>query len=238
MSTLLNWIQAYYKFDEATGTLAETSVWSSDITMSHSWILWGTWKINNGADFSGGNNRIGTSSAILTWTTDFAIGMWARFPDNAVQFFFDNRNGTQNQNRIFFSRQSNTSDTAWRRIRFFYNITTQNQSLYSTSDINDNEWYLLGFQSVWTTLSLWINWVQNNTLTRAAWNILQSWTWKWGNHYVVSSTFTGLKGNLDEAPVYNRWLTSAEWLELYNSWNWLSYPFTSKSSAWFLMRNF
>ena len=235
MSTLLDWLQAYYKFDEATGTLAETSVWSSDITMSHTWILWSAGKINNGADFSGGNDRIGTGNAILTWTTDFAIGMWARFPDNALQFFFDNRTSTAN-NRIFFSRQSSTSDTAWRRIRWYYNTSWNNISLYSTSDTNDNEWCLLGFQRVWNLFSIWINWVQNNSQTSAVWNILQSWTWKWGNHYVVSWTFTGLKWNLDEAPVYNRWLTSAEWLELYNSWAWLSYPF--RKPAWFLMRNF
>ena len=237
MSTLLNWIQAYYKFDETTGTLAETSVWSSDITMSHSWILWGAWKINNGADFSGGNNRIGTSSAILTWTTDFAIGMWAIFPDNTLQFFLDNNSGSA-LNRMFFSRQSNTSTTAWRRIRFFYRDTGTRESVYSTEDTNDNEWYLLGFQKEWNVFSLWINWVQNNSQVSSKSNVLQTWTWKWGNHFIVSSTSTGLKGNLDEAWVWNRWLTSAEWLELYNSWAWLSYPFTSESSAWFLMRNF
>ena len=231
--SLISKVTHYWKKDENTWTTAFDSVWSADITLSNT--SWTTGKINSGLDFNGTNSAWLLPNWIYS-RSKMAFWEWIN-PDSLVGNTFDNpilQQAAQGTDWAFYFALNSST------IRLAYVDTTNTRyNLDISRSTSNGQWILIWFNYDWAwQKSIWVNWV--NIWQQSSWWDLKNYSSTpltlWANNYGSPGFLFDWK--IDEWFIANDTLTSAEWLELYNSWAWLQYPFTSESSAWFLMKNF
>lgn len=211
-------IVAYYKLDWN----ANDAAGSNDGT-----INWATYtasgKINWAYDFDGTNDYI--SATVESLTDDWTYSCWV-YRDSAS---WDNyptilsKYTTSTSNREF-------GILCYKLDSYLVNINIpyiENNIVTSTTEIGLDTWYHIVATKSWTTWSLYIDWdledSQTNSTTQES--STDFWVWCWVNNTWSQVNFFPWK--IDEVWIRDRALTSTEISELYNSWDWLQYPFTA-----------
>ena len=171
------------------------------------WIIW------NSATFNG------TSSKIDIWnssTLDISSG-------NMTWNFWCNLTSLANF-KTFFRRW--TANVNWyyiyldaSKVTFASNQSWTQQVVACSNTLSTNTTTMVTVSKNWTSIEFYINWVSINSAsisnpTTSTSNLI---IWQYDNSNVTSWW-------LDEIWIYDL-LTPTEITELYNSWNWLSYPF-------------
>lgn len=209
----INWLIAYYKLDETSGTKVSDSVGSNDWTASWATIVTG--KINNGREFDWTNDKITISTIISVKTISMRL---------------QNANITSSSNMLFNADWTNYIWQVHPDWYMYNNLWNWNKNI-SHWISTKNTWYHIVIIADWTNLKLYNNWVLKGKLSESNYLFVKN-IWNWG------STYPGYWWNwkLDEIWIWSRVLSdwwasvwdTAWWevAELYNSWNWLAYPFT------------
>ena len=231
--SLTDWLVSYWKLDEASGTTAFDSVGSNDWTLEGT-AWWTTGKINSWVQSPDSTNNAYVNMwthPVLSW--NFSVSIWVKKTWNNPWWYTYFAWGN-NFNNFFSFTNFNSSNNYWIRLRTF---TTFEQTLISW--INTWQWYHLVATRDWNNLKWYVDWnLTLNVTNSIVWVTLSNQQFYFLWHKTGSSFNQNFIWVIDEIGVWNRVLTSTEITELYNSWAWLQYPFTSESSAWFLMRNF
>lgn len=218
---------SYWKLDESSWN-ASDSVGSNTLTNTN--VTYATWKINNWGSFNWSSSYFTSSWSVVSWTWPVSMFAWV------------NITSIKDSNTIISKRDNNNS---W---LFFWKIYSNwkqqfqdyNGSLFQFPNTPSNTvmsawtWYHVWFIRNWTSWTFYLNWVSDWTITASSnlsWNTqslkigIDSVDWSW-------SCFNG---KIDEVWVRNKVLSSTEITQLYNSWAWLQYPFTTETSPSFLM---
>lgn len=238
--SLLTGLVSYWKFDETSGTTASDSHGSNNGTANNSRVFWTAWKINNGADFTKGDDNINIPTSLvntwLNWASVITLAFWVK------------RNSINSSQTLFIARTS--ANNAWIQVDFNSNNTLRLGGRSQTSDwyqqistswtyTSTSDWYFIAaeFDYVWNRLKCYIN----NTQVFNTWVSFWSSTLNFTSNLLSIGSFNNTSGFynwlIDELAIYNRALSSSEISELYNNWDWLQYPFATKKPAWFLFRN-
>lgn len=99
----------------------------------------------------------------------------------------------------------------------------------NTHTLSATTWYHLAITQTWTTVAFYKN---GSALWNASWSV--SYTWWVSNQVAITKMFTN-GGRFSHVWVWTRALSSTEISQLYNSGNWLAYPFVTtniKSINW------
>lgn len=188
------------------------TIWSLTPSWSPSTV---TWKILNWRQYwSTAKDQFTYSSAIPAWT----ISLWIN--KNTVTGW-----------RIFWKTQLSVTDVITitltsSKIALIINDSADLNS--SASTLSDNTWYHYAITWDWSNVIVYKNWAvettQSSTKTVQA-NAQQFSIWN--TNFDTSQPYAGI---VDELWIWTRALSSWEISQLYNSWNWLTYPFTISST--------
>ena len=238
--TLLNWIQAYYKFDEWSWTTAFDSVGSNDWTLSNTRIWEASWKINWMADFTKWNDDIALWSfwTLFNWSNSFAISWWfntASFPINTNPSNSPTLLSFRQNNNIFIVHWDNAPTN---QLNVIANINNVFGNPVSSPALSLNTWY--HFVINYNPSSWWQMFLDGvlESTSSLTWTIPAPSSSNINYFGQIGGNARYYNWRLDEWWIWNRILTQAEVTELYNNWDWLQYPFWTQKPAWFLMRNF
>lgn len=204
---------AYWKLDESSGNAAD-SVGSNTLTNAN--ITYSAWKINNWASFNGTSSKLTAGSAIsIEWA--MTIAFWFNPTSwSYVKYLCDN---TANVNRCWMWRENTWwSDWTFVNSYFIYNKWT---------NFVANEWYHVAIvydYSITNKIICYKNWSQLWVDTWYDKTEDFSRTPKFWASWTNADWYSWLE---DEIWIWTRALSSTEISELYNSWAWLTYPFTS-----------
>lgn len=206
---------AYWKADESSWNYAD-SIWSN--TWTPTWTSYVAWKINNGISFSGGTSFVTLANYLWTlWDNPYTLSMWVK-PTSLDTTNWDVLLWPWDRN------QQHIIASDWK-----LNLTTYDWSVWQvmgTSTLTNGNWYHIVFQRTSGTAGkVYVNWSDDTSGTadmrNPAWTLAQSF--RLGSRQdATAANFNGLE---DEIGIWSRALSAGEISQLYNSWNWLSYPF-------------
>lgn len=209
---LLNWLVAYYKFDESSWNATDSI---GGFTLTNNWTAtYGAWMLNNAVTTTTVWPKYMSSTSDL-WlngsSQNFTFAWWIR-PTATIatqQVFFNHADAGQH-NDIQFDWFSSNARFIRTRLGAGSDICSVAQT-FSIATV-----YCIICKYDWATLSLRIN---NWTATTAA----SSWNWSaWGTDwFAIGSQIGGTTAYLwesDEFAIANRAWTAAEETLFYNSW--------------------
>lgn len=209
---------SYYKLDSNSNDSLWTNNWT-DTSVSYV-----SGKISNAASYNGTTSKTDLPLT-LNPTAQLTIAWWINSNSSSRQWIFVNSNGTSNVGTAW-SCELNT--TAW-KLHFTLAVWGSASSLVSSWSISTSSWYHVAFVYDWSSRYIYINWsldisgAFSGTLnTPSTGNTI----W-WYGSYGWGLLFSGL---IDEVWYWDRWLSWSEVSQLYNSWSWLTYPFTASST--------
>jgi len=221
---------AYYKFDENTGSTAWDSVGSNDGTISGATRT--TWKINSWLSFDWTNDEVSLWNISSLFTTNEAsLVMWVKLdvatPVNVAQTWF----------AAFWTDSARSHYPFTDGLAYIETFRSSRVNSISLSgSIDRTTWHM-----VTITTTPWTNWwkmYQNDTLIhQTTWEAsvsipTSSFIWK----SVSAGGDSFIDWVVDEVWLRSRTLSSSEITELYNSWAWLQYPFsTANTTNFFFM---
>jgi len=221
-STLLNNLQAYYKFESNLNDSVWSNNWTGTSITYWTGIIWNSWIFN------------GTTSKVLLWTDtcnftgSFTISVWVKFTSiGAYDVIFSNFN--QSPSGIawyWFICRINPSN------QVEFNIYNDSQVLLSTTaTVTTWTWYNIVFVRTSSTWSaIYINWtssVTNSSTFNPSYPTYSFHPSIWALEYFAWSYLNDqyINWNIDELWIWTRALTGTEITELYNSWTWKTHPF-------------
>lgn len=228
LTTNLQW---YYKFESNLNDSVWSNNWTGTSVTYWTGIIWNAWIFN------------GTTSKALLWndtcnfTGSFTISAWVKFTSvGAYKVIFSNYNLSPSVIAWYwFICRINPSN----QIEFV--IYNDSQVILATSaTVTTWTWYNIVFVRTESTGSaIYINWTSSisNSSTFNPWytwsafhpsiGALEYYNWSYLNEQYIN-------WNIDELWIWTRALTGSEITQLYNSWAWLSYPFSSWNSNFFM----
>ena len=226
-STLLNGIQAYYKFDETSGTNANDEIGSIDGTLANGASFTATGKINNGVYIADAGDQVSMGNNFnFDYNDDFTYSVWIKrvsiggikmimskyatanksmfmfFNSDKIEFNLLNVSGS---NALTIKTANSYTDTSgWHHYLLTYDGTSHNAA--------GTKLYVDNVLQTWGTIA-------KDALTAT---ILNTAPFELGNRNTNSF---GLFGHMDEFGVWDRVLTVDERNELYNSGAGEQHPF-------------
>jgi hypothetical protein len=231
-NTLLTGIRAYWKFNEASGTLYDSTANANNLdVISGSPTYRAAGKIDSGFTFNSDTDVISKASStnIRPTGATFSVSFWVKFSTlpsvgGSSQNIFvitDSTTGTGYAIRIL-----GASDNSIHLV--IYNATPTQYQWYSTSNIiNDNNWHHVVCIAKGNGLSgeVWVDNADDNVSadTQSGNIITADGATVLGN--ISAAGGEAFLGTLDEVGVWNKALTSTEVSSLYNSGSGRSYPF-------------
>lgn len=221
-------ILAYYKLDwNSNDSVGSNNGTDTSISYGSSYG-----KINEGALLSGTSRSLITSQSSFNLQSSFTLLAWVKLSSygKSSSYFggIITKDNVISGNRCFVFGVRGPADTPnTGKLRFTPNLSVDSSSVLSTSKIPLNQWVLVGIVSTQGTYTFYIN---GSAAGSASVNITPSFQGtaplclglQDNTPYVES-----MLGSIDEVGVWSRALSSTEITELYNSWDWLQYPFTS-----------
>ena len=212
-----SWIIWYYKLDSNSND----SIWSNHWTDTS--ITYSAWKIWNCAWYTSSTSKIVITENTSLALTEFSISFW--FNAAGTTWF-----------RPIFRRSAAFMQwyavyMSWANIYWYIgnwaDIATPAQSVSAWT------WYkwLLRWSNTTKTLSLRINNWTPQTITTWT-NITNSWVL---NFLYDVPNATSWNSKIDEVAIYNRVISDSEDDILYNSWNWITYPFNEGNFLQFFL---
>ena len=236
--SLTTWLISYYKFDEWSWTTAFDSVGSNDWTLVSSPTWTTTSKLWPYALSFSWWNHVSLSNLMSFNNNAFSFGCWIRPATiNTRWWIFIKWTGQGNRDLAIFQDNQDIRVTIYQQW-----TPTTFAGVRINGVLSVNQWFNISLTYDGSGNRSWINLRVNNQL-----HSVTEWVTSinrytnndnarfWADTFWENWNFNWI---LDEVWIWNRVLTASEITELYNSWDWLQYPFTSESSAWFLMRNF
>jgi peptidoglycan/xylan/chitin deacetylase (PgdA/CDA1 family) len=217
-STLANGIEAYWKFDDGSGTSAADATGFGNTGTTHGSNIWTTaGKINGGLQLggSGSGNYVSTSFAVPTSGTVTYAG-WAQAADKSASYGILGGSAGSG-NGMLVQIPSGTSN-----IKFWRHSSGVGVTFTGVVPAPGTwfQWVLVDNTTAQTT-TLYINGVSAGTVSDTS-TYTTPGTLEVGGYAGTSSPFKGLE---DEVGVWNRALTSSEVSSLYNSGTGVQYPF-------------
>ncbi|MEI6745888.1 MAG: LamG-like jellyroll fold domain-containing protein, partial [Methylococcaceae bacterium] len=161
--------------------------------------------------------RLNTNSSSL-FSNDFSIGVWVKFHNfqNAYPMIVE----AENYNVAFHGLGSAYSSDLQKRVGFYQ----QNQDGYpisrigqmeSSSKLEENKWYFVTVVKADLQFKMYLN-SDVSISTTATKNILMDGKFITVGASILHPSSSGLNGEIDDLRIYNRALTEAEVMELYN----------------------
>ena len=214
LSTGLN---AYWKFDETSGTTAYDSLNTYDLTNTGA-IINSDGKIETSYLFEGGSDRVTNDTSIL-WNTRMTVGAWIKSTYTAG---YQNVISTYRYSTYAYGYDLNIRNSG-AEFALRGGINGNRAVDVNVSGINDGNWHHVIGTWDGSTIRLYVDASLRGT---------NSWTYD--VQYIPTCYFSignragsiPFNGNIDEPFVYNRAITPAEVSALYNNGLGLSYPFT------------
>lgn len=226
---LIDNLVAYYKLDSNSNDSFWTNNWV-DTSMTYT-----SGKINNCGSFNWTTSKIVSSNnSWFTWDALFSMSAWV----NVSTLWSSNTYSILNIGTVSGTPPNNMSvvvswETFFGSIAFLWNGSTVwiANWLVSTST-----WHHICVTKTTWNISTWVkiylNW-SLQTLTKSY--IPQQFNIS--NDVITIGQYDGtsykMNWLIDELWIWNKVLTASEVTELYNSWNGLSYPFSTAKSAFF-----
>ncbi len=216
---------SYHKLEDLTDSVGSRTLTNTGSTANVSA------KIGNGYDSSTSNStkRLGnTTNYWINWWA-CSISAWIKINWNhsvvdhplAVNEYCGSNGSAYILNGIGFN-QTNTqvqfsrlrTAVAWQDAVYAFTPWTTFHHYVYTYDGTSIRWYVDWTLVVWPTAASG----GGTTEVRDTWLAIL------GSNYTSWHWFSGI---VDEVWVWNRAITASEVTELYNSWNWLAYPFST-----------
>lgn len=228
---------SYWKLNESSGN-ASDSVWSN--TLTNNWtVTYTTGKIWNWADFwsTWNTKSLRTPSTLGIDGWNITISAWVKKKANITSgkycFAWYQKNGTSKvEYRLWIDNSSGTEKIWFTRGKIW---VADNNAQYTTTLDTSNFHHIVGTYD-WTNAIFYLDWTQQATVASSGnWTtvLYTDWFSLWMNNN--NDSFIENNFIVDEVWVWSRALSSTEISELYNSWNWLGYPFTAFNNSSFLM---
>jgi hypothetical protein len=223
---------SYWKLDESSGNAVDSI---GSVTGTNTGVDFSAGKINNGADFGGGTDKISLGNN-FNFSSSFSISLWFQITTTSGELRLITKGdsaGNQYQWGIQMNGSGNVSPALWNGSGAGY------LSFVGSSSISLNTWYhyVLTYNSSTTTLTGYLNGSSDGSdnTTNGSWLTSGSANCLLGARADNDSPLTG---RLDEVSIFNRALTATEVTELYNSGSGLQYPWEATpetNAAGFLM---
>jgi hypothetical protein len=197
-------LEGYWKFDEASGTLANDSSSGGNNGTLTNGPTWGAGKVNNALTFNGTTQYVSTGNATLG-SSAFTVTAWvkpATVSTTAMVLYYSN---TGNTNRLMM-RLNNTGHLE------FYDEASG--SIASTATLSANAWRFVAMTFDGSTKRLYVDSIADSTGSSAYNSSANS-----GPYYIGKDPINGnfFNGTIDEVRIYNRALSASDVLTLYNS---------------------
>lgn len=209
-------LEAYYKFDETSGTTATDAENSNDLTITGCTVNQ-TGKLTKAYDFDGTNDYVsGTITNLPIGSTARSVNMWVYSHDvgNYIDFF---TYGTAATNQLFHFRQNNDA-TIW--------FQDQGTTVNSTGTLTVNTWHMVTMTFDGTdTVKLYIDGSEDGS--SASFSSVNTGTTYGANigRYPTGAEYWN--GLIDEVSVWSRALSASDISDLYNSGSGLAHPFVT-----------
>lgn len=228
MALTTNLIWAWH-FDESSGNASDSSGnWNT--LVNNGTIGFSSGKFSNCADLWTTNTTkyFSLASAILDTSTtgNSSVGGWVNIstaPASGVDY--ELYGAIKNGWRSFEYKYSNISWTLCLNLTVYDGSTSWVYQQNVTLTVGT--WYHVIWTVSWNSISTYLNWVQlwsaqtiTNTSNSTTVNNFTVWRHPNASYWYACSNF-------DETWAWTRAITATEVAQLYNSWNWLIYPFTS-----------
>ena len=211
---------SYYKLESNSND----SVWANNGTDTS--VSYGTGKIWNAGSFNGTTSNILANTSDIFGTSPVSISCWVNctsFPalTSPLTFIEATVDAGTNDKTIRISSTGNT--------QFFIFDWVWKIAQYDTIITSLNTWYHIVGTYDGATVKVYVNWVIWGTTATA------TGSFNFTTPKLAFSSTTGwatnrFNGSIDEVGIWNRAITTTEITQLYNGWNWLSYPFTSSAN--------
>jgi len=173
-------------------------------------------KIGQALTFDGSNDYVQIQSGHLVSTNNWSVSEWIKQTSDTATFDYFWLNGDDISGGGVSGFHFNTNTSEFLRIDVVTGTDTEETSLLSTAAISLNTWYHIAVVKNGTSLTLYINGVLNNSSTLSS----ATMDYTANNPQTRIGTRSDALGNfpglIDEVRVYNRALTAAEVLQLYN----------------------
>lgn len=197
----------YYKYDEGSGSNVEDSVTGNFNTTATGSVVWADGIINSAIETSAAGEFV--NATIVDWKTNFSISHWVYYPTGSSRvwtiFTVPDRVGIQIDDspdqQITFELSDGTWDNGVANVTMLDDTWVHFCATYDGSS-DERRMYINGSIVLSDTVS--------SVLVGDAWATLQ--------RYNVGSNVT-----IDEVGIWNRTLTSAECIQLYNEGNGIQY---------------
>lgn len=224
-------IEAYYKLDNVNDSVGSNNLMNNGTATFTAGKIWNAtdfWTANTSKYLSlasnlgitGGNITLNcwikSNTEITTWTYPILL-QWSQTNFINYMIHYDYNWWTR---RIIVNRQKRWLSN---------NIAGYNITLWTSN------WYMLTLTYDGTNLLLYVDWVQQATLS-TSWN----WTASATNKFYIGRDYPEYSADysnilVDEVWVWSRALSWSEITQLYNSGNGLTYPFSPVSNSAFFM---
>ncbi|MDD5430614.1 MAG: prepilin-type N-terminal cleavage/methylation domain-containing protein [Candidatus Pacebacteria bacterium] len=204
----------YWPLDEGTGTTVyDVSGIGNDLTFA-SVPVWTTGKIRGALDFDGANDSVNKTSPTVDLSTNkITMAAWVYIEGHGTSDGADNNIFSIRDAYDYYKLGWNyTSNLAFTQLDFTDNTAASLQSTVAVTD-GTGVWYHIAATYDTSVVKIYINGVFDTSVTKN--KTLRSITTPLSIGSLVNSTrfFNGI---IDEMRLYNRALSAAEILELYN----------------------
>ena len=208
----------YWKFDEGTGTSTVDSSGNNNVgtlVSSPSWTTSGC-KVGNCLSFSATNQNVNVgnpSSIQFDLNTPFSVAFWVKLPTNTASIGFARKTATIHGLGWYVWSWNGSNHLAFN----IYPSPNTNIGVGSTGVITDNNWHhavaIYDGTSNRSGMKLYIDGIINATGTALATtgSIINT------TNITFSAAGGGGAGLLDDMRIYNRALSAAEIMALYNA---------------------
>ena len=211
IAAITDGLVGYWNFDEGSGTTAADSSGTGNTGTLINGPAWTTGKVGNGAlSFDGADDYVNIpSSAIYDFAGDFTVSAWVNIPVGGAQGFagiVGRANGPLSRLWVLEPILTNRAD--------FQLSTTVVQHNAINNNFVQGQWQLVTGVLNGTTATMYVNAVAGTPKT-----ISGDFTGLSGNPVSIGSlriTINPINASIDEIRIYNRALSAAEILDVYN----------------------
>lgn len=207
---------AHWKLDESSGTIAADSVGNNDGTLVNG-PIWVAGKIDGGLSFDGSNDYIDVSSLNPKLYNDFTVSAWYRSADSDVsddEYIFEH-----NENFVNEVTFGPTDDGTGDRLRFGFAHGGSGtwDPHYGTSDIVDQQWHhVVGVRSG-GRIKLYVDGLEETDEPDAHAGLTIAIDGDGPFIGDLPGNTEQVHGTVDDVRLYDRALSAAEILDLYDA---------------------
>jgi hypothetical protein len=235
ITNLMNGVQAYWKFEEASGDRIDSSGNNNTITESGGTVSNGSGIIGNGANVQNGNNAWLTLPAGLcdVGSGQKSFSLWFKLNQTNVGYQFILNQGTGNDYsdiNIFYIESNSTLTCLFNQYPAYWT-----NALLTNIIPTANEWHHAVLTFNGSTANLYYDGSLVATSSYGGYVQSSGSQYTLGHYDAYPNGINGqqgiFSGSVDEFGIWNRELSSQEVAALYNQRTAIPYPFTQTSKS-------